>query len=114
MFMGQNLTIVIRIKIHKTTITKIPLAGDRRVKKAAFHKTLTTSWATKKKSAILAAGFLGTSRQTRKRDTPIRVNRIIQTNPIVEPDGVKEGLIRVGYHSVIDLFINAAPIKPAI
>jgi len=112
--MGQNFTIVIRIKIHKTAITKRPLAGDRSVKKATFHRTLTTSWAAKKSRAVLAAGFSGYSRQTRKRDTPIRVNRMIQINPMVEPGGVKEGLVRVGYHSARDPDVNAEPIMPAI
>jgi hypothetical protein len=103
-----------RIKIHKTAMTRRPLEGDRRVKKATFHRTFTTSWAAKKYRAVLAAGFSGTSRHIRKRDTPIRVNRTIQMNPMVEPDGVKEGLIRVGYHSVTDPAVKAEPIMPAI
>jgi hypothetical protein len=112
--MGQNFMIVMRIKIHRTAIARRPLAGDRRVKKATFQRTLTTSWAAKKNRAVLAAGFSGTSRQIRKRDTPIRVNRMIQINPIVEPGGVKEGLIRVGYQSVRDLAVNTEPTMPAI
>jgi hypothetical protein len=45
---------------------------------------------------------------------PISVNRMIQINPMVEPDGVKGGLIRVGYHSATDPAVNAEPITPAI
>jgi hypothetical protein len=95
-------------------ITTRPLAGDRRVKNAAFHDTLTMSWAAKKYSAVLAAGFSGASRQTRNRDMPISVNKMIQINPIVEPGGAKEGLIRVGYHSATDPAVSAEPITPAI
>lgn len=114
LLIGQNLTIVIRIKIHKTAMTTRPPAGDRRVKKATFHRTLTTSWAAKKYRAVLAAGFPGTSFQIRKRDMPIRVNRMIQINPMVEPGGVKEGLIRVGYQFATDSAVNAEPMMPAI
>lgn len=112
--MGQNFTIVMRIRIHRMAITTRPLAGDRRVKKAAFHNTLTMSWAAKKSNAVLAAGFSGASRQTRNRDMPISVNRMIQINPMVEPGGVKDGLMRVGYHSATDPAVNAEPITPAI
>jgi len=112
--MGQNLTIVMRIKIHKTAMTMRPLAGDLRLKNATFHSTLTMSWAAKKKRAVLAAGFSGTSRQTRKSDTPIRVNRMIQINPMVEPGGVKEGVTRVEYQSFKDPAVSAEPIMPAI
>lgn len=95
-------------------MTTRPLAGDRRVKKAAFQNTLTMSWAAKKSSAVLDEGFSGACCQTRNRDIPISVNKMIQINPMVEPDGVKEGLIRVGYHSAIDPAVSAEPITPAI
>lgn len=111
---GQNLMMVTRIKIHRTIITKMPLAGDRSPKKATFHRTLTTSCAVNKKRAAFAASFLGTSRQTRKREMPIRVNRIIQIIPIIEPGGVKEGLMRVGYQFIKDLDVIIEPITPAI
>ena len=103
-----------RIKTQRMAITTRPLAGDRRVKKAAFHNTLTMSWTAKKSSAVLDAGFSGDSRQTRNRDIPISANKVIQINPMVEPDGVKEGLIRVGYHSATDPAVSAEPITPAI
>jgi hypothetical protein len=95
-------------------ITTRPFAGDRRVKKAAFHNTLTMSWAAKKSRAVLDAGFSGASRQTRNKDIPISVNKMIQINPMAGPGGVKEGLIRVGYHSATDPAVSAEPITPAI
>lgn len=72
------------------------------------------SCAAKKYSAVLAPGSTEASRQTRNRDMPISVKRMLQINPMVEPDGVKGDLMSVGYHSATDTDVNAEPITPAI
>jgi len=81
-FTGQNLIILMRIKIHRKAMTKTPLIGDRMPKKAILHRTLTISWVAKKFSAILASILLGVSLQIRNSEMPIRKNRTIQINPI--------------------------------
>jgi hypothetical protein len=56
----------------------------------------------------------GVSLQIRKREMPIRVNRMIQINPIYDPGGVKDGFTRVGYQLATELAVNIDPIMPAI
>jgi hypothetical protein len=112
--MGQNLTILMRIKAHKKEMTTTPLIGDRMPKKATLHRTLTISWAAKKLSAILAAKLLGVSLQIRNREMPIRVKSTIQINSIYNPDGAKDGFTRVGYQLATELAVNIDPRTPAI
>jgi hypothetical protein len=103
-----------RIKTHKKTMTTTPLFGDRMLKNATLHRTLTISWAAKKLSTILAAKLLGVSFQIRKSEMPIRVKSTIQINPIYNPGGAKAGFTRVGYQLATELAVNNDPMMPAI
>ncbi len=52
-------------------------------------------------------------RHTRNRDTPIRINRVVQTGANNQLGGVKKGLFRVAYQVGIEGDVKTEPMKPA-
>jgi hypothetical protein len=111
--MGQNLTMHCNIRSQRTAITTIPARGDCSPKKAQDQSTLTTSCAAKTPKAIFQSAPFLPSRQTKKRDMPMRMKSTIQTPPITDPGGVKEGLISVGYQVETELLVKTEPRAPA-
>lgn len=50
--------------------------------------------------------------QIRKKDTPIRKYKIVQTGPKSQLGGEKKGLLRVAYHVGMALMVNGVPARP--
>ncbi len=57
--------------------------------------------------------FLFLSRQIKYKEKPIRKNIIIQTSPIIEPGGVKDGFLIKTYQSLTEDLVKNEPIIPA-
>ena len=51
--------------------------------------------------------------QTKYREIPIRVKRVIQTGPKTQFGGVKVGFCMVSYQVEIDGVVNKEPMMPA-
>ena len=56
----------------------------------------------------------GKYRQTKKRDIPMSMNRLIQTGLNIQLGGVKKGFLNVAYHVGIARVVKREPKKPAI
>ena len=109
----RNRRIVMKIAIQSATMTMRPANGDFKPKNAIDQKTFKTSCAPKVMSAGVAWMLSFCSRQTRKREIPMSMNRVIHTGENNQLGGVNEGLLIEAYHVGIASAVKRDPMKPA-
>jgi hypothetical protein len=108
----EKLWIVSKMAIQRRTISMSPRRGDRSPKKAADQRILRINWTKKKIKAVMNCGR-SCLRQTRKRDIPMSINRLIQTGLNIQSGGLKDGLFNVLYQVGMAGVVKREPIKPA-
>ena len=118
---------VATIETQSIKSTKNAPNGDCNPKKTIDHKIFSASCIPK---IILASVAVPASRyfrfspknlpvpcqffdQTKYNEIPIRKNKITQTRPIKNPDGVKAGLFKNAYQLLIFGVVNNEPTTPA-
>jgi len=87
--------------------------GDLSPKNRIDQSTFKTSWKAKNKSAILVLLSSRPALQIRKREIPIKRNKVIQTGENTQLGGLKDGFSRAAYQVGIAGEVNNDPIKPA-
>ncbi len=92
--------------IQRRIIITNPKLGFFSPKKTIDQSTFRTSWAQNQFKLI----FLP---QTRYKEIPINMYRIVQTGPKTQEGGLKKGFTRVGYQVVTEFTVKIDPISPA-
>jgi hypothetical protein len=90
----MKVKVVIKIAIHKITMTMSPVIGDLRPKNTGDHNALRINCIANIINAYFTPGVFRPSRQIRNADTPIRKYRIIHAGPNSQLGGLKEGFVR--------------------
>lgn len=94
---------------HKKTNSIKAKPGDFKPKKKADQRILRISCVKKTTLASPSALFF----QTRNKETPISINKIIQTGEKIQSGGAKNGFLRFLYQPSIAGIIKTAPTSPA-
>jgi len=90
-----------------------PAKGDLWAKNKKDQRILSSSCAPKMVKAILTDGWFRPFRQTRNNDTPIRINKAVQTGPNSQFGGLKLGFFSDAYQVGIWGLVKIEPMNPA-
>lgn len=90
-----------------------PARGERNPKKATDHKAFNMSCRMKMASAHRTLTCLQPILHIRNAEIPMRKYSVVHTGMNSHDGGVKDGLIRVGYHCETERLVKKPPIPPA-
>lgn len=93
------------IIVNKAKITTIPPNGFLSPKKTMLHKALSNNWNTKWYNAVFTHMWWYPLLQTIPAATPIIMYRAVHTGANNQLGGVKDGLFRVTYQSLTELWV---------
>jgi len=109
----KDFRIVRNIAIQRTMISIKAKNGDFKPKNRIDQSMFRPSWTANQNMAVFTPGKCRVFSHRRKREIPMRTNRLIHTGEKTQLGGVKDGLAREAYQTGMEGVVNSDPTNPA-